>query len=142
MGGYETLVMAGMNMIKARQQTKYQNAAIVAQQQRQTQRLEHAQSLRERQQREQLRRDQASRRARFGAAGVSSAGGSSQALLNGLAEEAEENIRNMRTSNQFQLDDLGRTATKRRRANLLEFKNQAINTGVGTFGRLTNLLEK
>lgn len=142
MGGYETLVMAGMNMINARQQTKAQNAAIAAQQQQQTQRLEYARAVRERQQREQLRRDQASRRARFGASGVSSAGGSAQALINGIATEAEQNIRDMRTPYQFRIDDLGSAATKKRRANLLEYKSQATNFGINTFGRLISLLEK
>ncbi|MHA1597623.1 MAG: hypothetical protein ACTSV1_02790 [Alphaproteobacteria bacterium] len=127
MGDFVAAAKMGMSMIQARKQAKAGNAAIAAQQQQQAGQIEYNQALRERQQRERLRRDQATKRARFGAAGVSSVGGSAQAVLNGIAEEAERNISEQRAKSQYQLDEINRNSAYRRRVNLLEYKKGLTN---------------
>ncbi|NQV46547.1 MAG: hypothetical protein HQ504_02070 [Rhodospirillaceae bacterium] len=139
MGGFETVAMAALQVASSHQQSKARQRAITANQQSQTQQIKQAQAIRERDQRDQLRRGLASRRARFGAQGLAANGGSAAALLNGLAEEAETSIRDRRGLDELRLGSIAGTSSQKRRANLLDYN---MRTGIQGYGAIKDLAGK
>lgn len=116
---------------QGRSQAKAQQAAV----NRQIQQKRMEQEIREKQQREQAKQQQASARAAFGARGVSSVGGSSGALVNGIAARTDEAIADNRRLSDFGIETLRENQRVARRSNLLEQRNSILNTVVGTAGK-------
>ena len=79
---------------------------------RQIEELQRTQQARDRQRQDQLRRAMASQRARAGASGLSSAGGSVQAILNGLIADSDRVGADVAGQTQRSIADL-RTASQR-----------------------------
>lgn len=141
MGGTEALitqaVIGGLTYMRKAREAKAKNQEIAAQQTLQERRMAADREIADRQQAEQLRKDRATRRALFGAAGTSSGGGSAAAVLNGLSKRsAQERFdRNRRTT--LQLQGLRQGAASQRRKNLLEpadyLFDQAMR-GLGHYG--------
>jgi len=105
--------------------------------------LRRNQETEERQRREQLRRALATQRARFGAGGVSPAGGSAEALLTGLAAKEETNIQAGRGLTDFRIEQINNDLAERRRRNLLEqssARNQTIFNLLSKGARRISLL--
>ena len=92
-------------------------------------------NIRENQQRDQAKRNQASVRASFGARGVSSTNGSANALLDGIGARTEEAIADNRRLEDFGIETLRQNQQAKRRSNLLEQRNSIMNTVVNTAGK-------
>ena len=89
MGGFKT-ILAGtvVNSVLDAKSAKQQNKALSQRQALEQRQLALSRNVETKNRREKLRTDQASQRARFGALGISSAGGSSGAVLRGLSTDA------------------------------------------------------
>ncbi len=97
MGGTEaaiiaSVIMGGLSMAQSAQQAKHSRNLQHKQFAQQQQRAYAEQAEKERRSREKLRKTLAAQRARFGARGVSSGGGSAAALLAGMEAETARDI--------------------------------------------------
>lgn len=116
---------------QGRAQAKVQQAAI----NRQIEQENMERDIREKQQRDQAKQQQASARASFGARGVSSVNGSASALLDGIDARTEEAIADNRRLADFGIETLRQNQQTRRRNSLLEQRNSIMNTVVNTAGK-------
>ncbi|MCP5367680.1 MAG: hypothetical protein H6907_11530 [Hyphomicrobiales bacterium] len=139
------LAMTALSSANAASQRKSAYAAQQTQAQQQIQRYQQEQAIRERERLEKLHRDQATQRARFGARGISSAGGSSSALLEGLQHDTLQDIADDRRRTGWGIDDVNLSLADARRRNLLEESQDrlrvlegTLKTGLGAY----NLLKK
>lgn len=116
---------------QARAQARAQQTAINRQIEQQNMQRE----IREKQQRDQAKRQQATARASFGARGVSSNTGSAGAVLDGIDARTDEAIADNRRIAEFGVETLRENQRAKRRANLLERRNSIMNTVVNTAGK-------
>lgn len=125
MGGTEALLAisamsTAMGVQQAHSQSKAANKAAQAQVNAQARQLRESQAIEERRERERLKQNLATQRARFGAAGVSGAGGSSAALLKGLFDRTERDLDDTRRLNLMRTEDLYTNLAHTKRRNLLD----------------------
>lgn len=116
---------------QGRAQAKAQQVAI----NRQIEQQNMERAVREKQQRDQSKRQQASARASFGARGVSSTNRSASALLDGIDARTEEAIADNGRLADFGIETLRQNQQVRRRHSLLEQRNSIMNTVVNTAGK-------
>ena len=126
-----TAVSTIQSQAAARAQQREQQAA--ANRQIQAQRMQ--QERREKDMRENAKREQATARASFGARGVSSTAGSSNALLQGISAQTEQSIADDRKLLDFSIENLRENQRAQQRRNLLQTRNSILNTVVGTAGK-------
>lgn len=117
-----------VSMQQAQSQAKAANAAAKAQADAQTRQIRAGQAIEERRRQEQLIRNLATQRARAGAAGIAGAGGSSEALLQGLSNETERDLNDTRRLNLLKIDDIYSDLGHTRRRNLLAARNSQVNS--------------
>lgn len=131
-----TAVTTAISMVQQQAQARAQQRTqqVAVNRQIQTRRMEQAR--REKEMREQAKRQQATARASFGARGVSSTGGSGNALLQGIDADTEEAIADDRRALDFGIETLRENQRARQRQSLLETRNSILNTVVGTGGRI------
>jgi len=120
MGALSSLATVGLNAALARQAARRQSRAIEAERDREIEAIRQREAEERREQRDLLRRRLAAQRARAAAAGVGGRGGSADAVLRGLVEEAEAEARARQTELGRDIRDLRRSARERRRRNLLD----------------------
>lgn len=143
MGGSEIFIgqaiMAGLSAVQKSQAARAQNRQLFAQQALQQQQVAASRAIEERRRKEQLRQTKAAHRARFGGLGISANSGSAAAVLNGLSTRSSLEGRDQGRLSDLRLQSIGLDFANRRRRNLLEVRNDAINRGVGllvqNFGR-------
>ncbi len=123
MGTFETAAMAVLGAVQSRRQYRAQNTVLVGRQQAEAQKLDLARRISERDKRRRLAALQATQRARFGAAGIGP-GGSADAVLNGLAEETEQSIRDDRLGIEQRLDQSAGATSRARRINLFDYRKK------------------
>lgn len=116
---------------QGRAQARAQQAAI----NRQIEQQNLERSIREKQQRDQAKQQQATARANFGARGVSSTSGSAGALLDGINARTDEAISDNRRLAEFGIETLRQNQQAKRRNSLLEQRNSIMNTVVNTAGK-------
>jgi hypothetical protein len=120
MGGVlPTAAMSVLQMGFEAAQKSNQAAAQKADARGQTEQIRQTQQIEERQKRDRLRRTLATQRARFGAQGIG-VGGSSQAVLAGLAAEAEQQNADSRALAATRINRINDQLAWSRRTNLLE----------------------
>ena len=120
MGGVlPTAAMSVLQMGLEAEQARNQMAAQEANARAQTEQIRQNQIIEERKRRDHLRRALATQRARFGAQSIGS-GGSSQALLAGLAAEAEQENAESRAQASSRISQINDQLAWSRRKNLLE----------------------
>ena len=120
MGGVlPTAAMSVLQMGLESEQARNQTAAQEANARAQTEQIRQNQIIEERKRRDRLRRALATQRARFGAQGIGS-GGSSQAVLAGLAAEAEQENADSRAQASSRISQINDQLAWSRRKNLLE----------------------
>ena len=120
MGG--VLPAAAMSVLQMgfeAEQARGQTAAQEANARAQTEQIRQIQIIEERKRRDRLRRALATQRARFGAQGIGS-GGSSQAVLAGLAAEAEQENADSRARTSSRISQINDQLAWSRKKNLLE----------------------
>lgn len=122
-----TAISTAQKQSQLRSQAKIQQAAI----NRQIQQRNMEREIREEQQREQQKQQQASARARFGGRGVSSTHGSAGAVLDGIAARTDEVISDNRRLSDFGIETLRENQRAIRRQNMLEQRNNIMNSVVG-----------
>ena len=136
MGGFES-VLAGsvINSVFDAKAARQQNKALAQRQALEQRQLALSRNVETKNRREKLRTDQASQRARFGALGISSAGGSSGAVLRGLSTDAARDVSELNQA--FDLRSLGAAQdfAARRRQNLLDLRRKQFNTLKGIASR-------
>ena len=120
MGGVlPTAAMSVLQMGFEAAQKGNQAAAQEANARGQTEQIRQTQQIEERQRRDRLRRNLATQRARFGAQGIGG-GGSSQAVLAGLAAEAEQQNADSRALAATRINRINDQLAWSRKTNLLE----------------------
>lgn len=129
-------ISSAVGTITSRAEARARHRAQQAALNRQAQARRMEQQRREKEMREQAKRRQATARASFGGRGVSSTGGSANALLQGIAADTEESIADDRRALDFSIESLRENQRARERQSLLETRNSILNTVVGTGGRL------
>ena len=141
MGGTEALiaqaVISGLTYMRKAQEAKAKNQEVAAQQTLQERKLAADREIANRQNAEQLRKDKATRRALFGAAGTSSSAGSAAAVLNGLSKRSAQDRFDRNRLATLQLQGLRQGVAVQRRKNLLEPEDylfDQVMLGLGQYG--------
>lgn len=137
MGALSSLATVGLNFALAERSARRQSSAINADRDQQIAGIQARDAEVRREEEARLRRQLASQRARAGAAGVVGRGGSSDAVLRGLVEEAEAGLAARETRSAAQIGDIRSAASSARRRNLLDLVGGATSSGLRTLGRST-----
>src|SRR5918994_2199114 len=116
MGALSSLASIGLNLALAQQASQRQSSDINAERDRQIRAIRQRDDEERRQQQEELRRRLAIQRARAGAAGVGG-GGSADAVLRGLIEEADATEQARAAASSLRISDIRRSAGRSRRSN-------------------------
>ncbi len=144
MGEYATaaaILSSAVGTVQQHSQARAQQRASQAAHNRDVARRRLEQQQREKQQRDDTKRRQAAARARFGGRGVSSASGSADALLGGLAAETERAIADDRRLSDFGIETLRANQSAQRRQSALASRNSLFNDVAGTVTRLPNFFD-
>ncbi|MGH6943119.1 MAG: hypothetical protein ACREH6_02720 [Geminicoccaceae bacterium] len=134
MGALSSLASVGLNLALAQQAAKRQSRAIDSERDRRIGAIQLREDEEQRQREDTLRRRLAAQRARAGAAGVAR-GGSSEAVLRGLVQEAEASQEASNQAAAGQISNLRRRASRSRRGNLLDLVGGATQGSLNLFGR-------
>ena len=86
------MLNVAISAAKEKAEQKSANKAATSQTEYENSRIRRAQEIEERKKKEQLKSKQASRRASFGARGISSTGGSAEAVLSGLTKTIDDEL--------------------------------------------------
>jgi hypothetical protein len=138
MGGFSSLANLGLNVALSQQAAQKQNRDLQKDRDRQIAAIMRDDREAERQQASALRRRQASERARAGATGTATTGGSIDAILRGLEREAELDSAARRETAAARVQQIRATFGTRQRNNLLSTTNRLLGTSNSTIRR--NLL--
>jgi len=139
MGAFSSLATTGLNLALSQQAAANQASDARKERDRQIRELQARSREEIRKRHEELRRRLAAERARAGAAGVTTTGGSSDAVLRGLVERT--NAADRATSNTVgrQINELRQSARSSRRDSLLNFAGGFTNSLLGTSGNASLL---
>jgi hypothetical protein len=144
MGALSSLASVGLNLALAQQASERQAQNISADRNRQIQAVRQRDQEQQRQQEETLRKRLAAQRARAGAAGVSG-GGSANAVLRGLTQEALATEQARAAQSTSRIADIRRSASSSRNRNLLNLVGGATGSSLsslgGSAGRQISLLD-
>ncbi len=135
MGALTSLAATGLNLALAQQAASGQSRDARQDRDRQIQEIQARNREENRKRREELRRRLAAERARAGAAGVATRGGSSDAVLRGLVEETDRAERAASNSVRRQIGELRHNASSARRSNLLDLAGDVAGSVFGGSGR-------
>ena len=139
MGGVSSLANLGLNVALSQQAAQKKNRDLEKDRDRQIAAIMRDDREAERQQASALRRRQASERARAGATGTATTGGSIDAILRGLEREAELDSAARRKTTAARVQQIRATFGTRQRNNLLNTTNRLLGTSNSTLRR--NLLD-
>ncbi|MBO6518692.1 MAG: hypothetical protein JJ900_11700 [Rhodospirillales bacterium] len=134
-------VSTAVGAVQAKSQARAQQRAQQAATNRQVQARRMEQQRREKEMREQAKRNQATARASFGARGVSSTGGSANALLQGIQADTDDAIADDRRALDFNIESLRENQRAQQRLNLLETRNSILNSVIGTGGKVLSSID-
>ncbi len=135
MGGLSSLASLGLNVALGQEAARRENRNLKKERDRQIEAITRDNREAERKQADALRRRQASERARAGATGTATTGGSIDAILRGLEREAELDNNARRATTSARVQQIRDTFGTRRRNNLLSTTNRLLDSGASTFGR-------
>jgi hypothetical protein len=135
MGALSSLATTGLNLALAQQAASGQARDGRKERDRQIQELQARNREENRKRREELRRRLAAERARAGAAGVATRGGSSDAVLRGLVEETDKEDQAAGNVVSRQISELRRTASSTQRNSLLNLAGGTAGSVFGGSGR-------
>jgi hypothetical protein len=135
MGALTSLATTGLNLALSQQAASGQARDARQERDRRIQEIQARNREESRKRREDLRRRLAAERARAGAAGVATRGGSSDAVLRGLVEETDRAEQTASSSVSRQVSELRRNASSARRNSLLDLAGNAAGSVFGGSGR-------
>jgi len=131
MGGTEAIlgqvVIGGLSALRKSRTARAQNKQLAAQRVNQEQQIAASRQIEDRRRKDQLRRDKAARRARFGALGVSANGGSAAAVLRGLSTRSLLENQDRNRLSDIRLRGMRQGFASRQRRNLLEVRNDFLD---------------
>ena len=125
------MIMAAAQTAKGVMDNRLQAKAVKAERNQAAARIKAARAIEDRKQKEALKSAQAKARARFGARGLSAAGGSAAALLRGLEQESATLAGDGRTGDNLKLGEIDADYRLKKRRNLLELADM----GIGAYGK-------
>jgi hypothetical protein len=134
MGALTSLATTGLSLALAQQAASGQARDARQERDRRIQEIQARNREENRKRREELRRRLAAERARAGAAGVATRGGSSDAVLRGLVEETDRAERAGSNSLRNQISELRRNASSARRNSLLDLAGNVAGSVLGGSG--------
>jgi hypothetical protein len=120
MGALSSLATTGLNLALSQQAASGQARDARKERDRQIQEIQARNREENRKRREELRRRLAAERARAGAAGVATRGGSSDAVVRGLVEGTDKEERAAGNAVSRQISELRRNASSAQRNSLLD----------------------
>ena len=123
---------SAVGTIQQRSQVRAQQRAAQAAQAREIEQRRMQQEQREKAQQKETKRRQASARAAFGARGVSSTGGSANALIDGFAAETDRKIADDREMMEFGIESLRQNQRAQNRLGALSVRNSLLSGIVDT----------
>ncbi|MGH6916076.1 MAG: hypothetical protein ACREJ0_00030 [Geminicoccaceae bacterium] len=135
MGALSSLATTGLNLALSQQAASGQAREARQERDRRIQEIQARNREENRKRREELRRRLAAERARAGAAGVATRGGSSDAVLRGLVEEADRAEQAAAGSVRQRISELRRNASSARRNSLLDLAGDVAASAFGGPGR-------
>ena len=135
MGALSSLATTGLNLALSQQAASSQARDARQERDRRIQEIQARNREENRKRREELRRRLAAERARAGAAGVATRGGSSDAVLRGLVEETDRAEEAGASSIRRQISELRRNASSVRRNSLLDLAGDVAGSVFGGSGR-------
>jgi len=133
MGALSSLASVGLNLALAQQASERQSRDANAERNRQIQAIRQRDAEQQRQQEDALRRRLAAQRARAGAAGVSG-GGSANAVLRGLTEDAVAAEQALTADSNRRIAEIRRSSSSRDR-NLLDLAGGATGSSLSALGQ-------
>lgn len=134
MGALTSLATVGLNYAVASQAARRQSQTIDTERDRDVAAIQARDREQAQEERELLARRLAAQRARAGAAGVAGRGGSSEAVLRGLVEDAETEQRFREAESARRIDALQSDAQLARRRNRLELVGDATRSSLRLLG--------
>lgn len=132
MGAFNSLATLGLNAALSQQAQRSQSNDLRKQQERQLREIQLRDAEERRQQDQVLKRRVAQERARAGGAGVGSTGGSADAIVRGLNEEARATNQTRAQLLNLRLDELRDGYAQSRKRNLLETADRLLSLGRST----------
>ncbi|SDG43035.1 hypothetical protein [Roseospirillum parvum] len=124
-----TAISTLYGMVSSSQQASAQEARQQAEYAQRMAQIKAQREAREKEQRSLLKRNLASQRARFAAAGVGGSGGSAQAVTSGLVRNVEEDLAQARQLEGLQVQGLALDRAGQRTRNLLA-RSDSLNRGL------------
>jgi len=131
MGGLSSRASLGVNLAMSQQARKKEKKALEKERDRKLRDIRERDAGAERDRRQALRERQAQQRARAGASGIASTGGSIDAVLRGLEKESEHERSDRQRDTARQIEALREAHSRKSRRNLLDFSSRF----VGSAGR-------
>jgi hypothetical protein len=135
MGGLNSLASLGLNVALGQEAATRESRELKKERDRQIASIMRDTGEAERQQAATLRRRQASERARAGATGTATTGGSIDAILRGLERDAELDSIARREATDARVQQIRDTFGTRRRNNLLTATNRLLGSSSSAIGR-------
>jgi hypothetical protein len=135
MGALTSLATTGLNLALTQQAASGQARDARRERDGRIQEIQVRNREEDRKRREELRRRLAAERARAGAAGVATQGGSSDAVLRGLVEESDRAEQAGNSAVRRQVSELRRNASSARRSSLLDLAGNVVGSVFGGSGR-------
>jgi hypothetical protein len=136
MGALSSLASIGLNLALAPQASERQARDVNTERNRQIQAILQRDQEQQQEQQDALLRRLAAQRARAGAAGVSG-GGSANAVLRGLTEEAAATEQARTAESSRRIADIQRSASSSRNRNLLDLVGGATGSSLSVLGQST-----
>ncbi len=134
MGSYSSLATTGLNLLAAQQAQQQAKKDLRNKEKQQSRKIEAQLRAEERKQRDRLLKRISAERARAGAAGVATSGGSVDAILRGLETESKIASAYRQDEANRELDALRSGIESQRRRNLLQLSNQYASAGISALG--------
>jgi hypothetical protein len=141
MGAYTSLATLGLDLALSQAGQRSRSGQLAKEQQQQESDILASNAVAQQQQQAALAQRMAAERAQLGAAGVGATGGSADAVLSGLQDQADLAQAALDAQTTSRLNQVQQTFDERQRANLLDFSNRWLNVGSGLLGQSRNLLD-
>jgi hypothetical protein len=141
MGAYSSLASLGLDLALSQAGQQERSSQLARQEGQQVDDIVASDAVAQQQQAAGAAQRLAAERARLGAGGVDTTGGSADAVLSGLQDQSDLAQQALDAQTTSRLDQVQQTFDQRQRANLLDFSNNWLNVGSGLLGQGRSLLD-